>query len=347
MTDRVLHRPTAMFSEAAETPARVAAQLRRNAPAVAALARRLQAAPPRAVVTIARGSSDHAATYARYLIETRLEVLTASLSPSISSVYGAQPALADTLCLAISQSGHSPDLLAAAAGAAGAGALVVAVVNDEASPLADLAPVTLPIGAGPEVSVAATKSFIGALAAVAQLVAAWSGDAILAASVEALPDQLAAAWEQDWSAALPVLRDAEHLYVVARGPMLAIAGEAALKFKETCGLHAEPFSAAEIRHGPLALVGPEFPVLTLVADDAARPGVEAAIAAFGAQGATVIVAGGATGADAIHLPTVKVHPLLQPIVYAQSFYRLVEQLACQRGFDPDRPQYLAKVTRTL
>lgn len=346
MTGASPDRPTAMFAEAAEAPARVAAQLRDNAPVVANLARRLRATPLRAVVTVARGSSDHAATYARYLIETRLELLAASLSPSIASVYGAQPGLADTLCLAISQSGRSPDLLAAATGAVTAGACVVAVVNDAASPLADLAEVTLPIAAGPEVSVAATKSFIGALAATAQLVAAWSGDAVLAAAVAALPDRLAAAWERDWTAAMPVLDAADHLYVVARGPMLAVAQEAALKFKETCGLHAEAFSAAEVRHGPMALVGPRFPVLALVGDDAGRPSVEAAIAAFGAQGATVLVADAAARTGGIHLPAVDAHPLLQPIVVAQSFYRLVEQLARRRGFDPDRPQYLAKVTKT-
>ncbi len=338
---------TAMFREAAEAPAWVAAALQRNAGVVAALAARLRAAPPRAVVTIARGSSDNAATYARYLIETQLEILTASMSPSIASVYGAQPAMADTLCLVISQSGHSPDLLAAAAAAEAAGALVGAIVNDEASPLAKQAAVVLPIAAGLETSVAATKSFIGTLAVMAQLVAAWAEDAVLLDAVATLPERLEAAWASDWSAALPLLETADHLYVVSRGPALGVAQEAALKFKETCGLHAEAFSAAEVRHGPMTLAGPGFPVFALMPGDAGRAGTEAAVAAFVAQGAPVIVAGDTESPGTIALPVVDCHPLLRPIIQAQSLYRLVDALALRRGFDADRPDFLAKVTKTL
>lgn len=335
-----------MFDEAAEAPARAAAQLRRNAPIVAALGDRLRANPPRTVVTVARGSSDNAATYARYLIETRLEILTASAPPSISSIYRARPGMAETLCLVISQSGHSPDLLAAARAAAAAGALVVALVNDEASPLAVLADLVLPVGAGPEVSIAATKSFVCTLSAVAQLVAHWAADDALIAAIETLPALLAEAWASDWSAALPILTRAEHLYVVGRGPGFGVAQEAALKFKETCGLHAEAFSTAEVRHGPMTLAGPDFPVFALVPDDETRSGVETAAAAFAAQGAPVIAAGGG-GPGIIALPAVACHPALTPIVQAQSFYRLVETLARRRGIDPDRPGHLAKVTRTL
>ncbi len=181
-------RPTAMFAEAAEAPGRVAGGRLRRVPAIAELVRRLRAAPPRAVVTVARGSSDNAATYARYLIETQLEVLTASAPPSVASVYAARPDLASSLCLAISQSGRSPDLIAAAAAAAAAGALVVAIVNDETSPLAAAADLVLPVAAGPEISVAATKSFLGTLAAIAELVAAWADDAPFGAAIADLPE---------------------------------------------------------------------------------------------------------------------------------------------------------------
>jgi glucosamine--fructose-6-phosphate aminotransferase (isomerizing) len=341
------HKPTAMFAEAAEAPGRVAGGRLRRAPVIAELARRLRSAPPRAVVTVARGSSDNAATYARYLIETRLEVLTASAPPSVTSVYAARPDLAASLCLVISQSGRSPDLLAAAVAAATAGALVVAIVNDEASPLAAAADLVLPIAAGSETSVAATKSFLGTLAAIAELVAAWAADAPLAAGVADLPDRLAAAWDTDWSMAVPVLVGADHLYVIGRGPALGVAQEAALKFKETCGLHAEAFSAAEIRHGPMTLVGPDFPVFALVPDDAGRDGVEAAIRAFVAQGARVVMAGGAEMPGVVALATGDAHPLLRPLLQTQSLYRLVETLARQRGFDPDRPGFLSKVTQTL
>lgn len=339
--------PTKMLREAGEAPERVREELAANASAVSALAKRLRANPPRAVTTLGRGSSDNVATFARYLIETRLGVLTASSSPSVSSVYEASPDMNGTLCLAISQSGRSPDLLAAAQAQQAAGATVVALVNDEASPLADLADVTLPLKAGPELSVAATKSFITGLAGVAQLVAQWSGDKPLQTAVDALPDQLAKAWKLDWSAAVQPLKNAEHLYVVARGLGFAIAQEAALKFKETCGLHAEAFSSAEIRHGPMALVGPSFPVLAFTQDDETGRGVEAASAAFVRQGASVIQVGGRGGAGVLHLASTLAHPALEPIGQIQSFYRLADALAQARGFDPDRPSHLAKVTETI
>jgi glucosamine--fructose-6-phosphate aminotransferase (isomerizing) len=333
-----------MFAEAAEAPAVVAAQLARNAPLVTALASSLRARPPRAVVTIARGSSDNAATYARYLLETRLGVLTASAPPSVNSVYGATLDMADTLVLAFSQSGRSPDLLAAAEAAASGGARVVALVNDEKSPLAEMAGLTIPLAAGAERSVAATKSFIAALSAVAQLVAFWSEDDALKAGLDALPGTLAKAWTLDWSAALPPLTRTDHLYVVGRGAGLAVAQEAALKLKETCGLHAEAFSAAEIRHGPMALAGAGFPVLAFVSSDESRSGVEEVVAELRAQGATVLAVGGA-GRDA--LPMIDCHPLLLPLAQTQALYRMVDKLAALRGHDPDAPPHLAKVTETL
>jgi glucosamine--fructose-6-phosphate aminotransferase (isomerizing) len=337
---------TRMFREAAEASDRVRAQLIRNAPIVEALAQRLRAAPPRAVVTFARGSSDHAATFARYLIETRLGVVTSSAAPSVSSVYDASPGMEGMLCLVISQSGRSPDLLAAAQAASAAGGLVVALVNDEASPLAALADLTIPLGAGPELSVAATKSYIAALAAAAQLVAYWLEDPTLLAALERLPELLATAWKRPWTAAPSRLTGVRGLYVLGRGMGFGVAQEAALKFKETCGLHAEAFSTAEVRHGPMALVGPGFPILAFVQDDETRPGVEAAIAACVDQGADVMKVGGVDQPGVVRLPAPKAHPVLEPIVFVQGFYRMACELAVARGFDPDRPPHLSKVTET-
>lgn len=337
---------TRMFREAAEASERVRAQLIRNAPICEALAGRLRAAPPRAVVTFARGSSDHAATFARYLIETRLGVVTSSAAPSVSSVYDASPGMEGMLCLVISQSGRSPDLLAAAQAASAAGGLVVALVNDETSPLAALADLTIPLGAGPELSVAATKSYIAALAAAAQLVAYWLEDPTLLAALERLPELLATAWKRPWTAAPARLTGVRGLYVLGRGMGFGVAQEAALKFKETCGLHAEAFSTAEVRHGPMALVGPGFPILAFVQDDETRPGVEAAIAACVDQGADVMKVGGADQPGVVRLPAPKAHPVLEPIVFVQGFYRMACELAVARGFDPDRPPHLSKVTET-
>ncbi|MES2987587.1 MAG: SIS domain-containing protein [Pseudomonadota bacterium] len=338
---------TLMFAEAAEAGAAVA---RQDADAVAALVAKLRADPPRIVVTLGRGSSDNAATVARYLIETHLRLLTSSVSPSAASVYDAAPDYTGALMLAISQSGKSPDLIAAAEAAQASGAHLVALVNVADSPLADLADSVLPLCAGPERSVAATKSFITSVAACLRLIAAWSEDAELVAAVDALPDLLDRAWALDWSAALPALTEAQNLYVIARGPALGIAQEIALKIKETCGFHAEAFSAAEVRHGPMALVGEGFPVLLLGQDDEARDSVAELAAEFAGRGAVVMHAGigpEVEGAPGIRLPSIDAHSVVQPLLLVESFYRLANALAVARGRDPDRPPHLRKVTETL
>ena len=335
-----------MYREAAQAPAIVRAQLAANGERVARLAERLRRSPPRAVVTIARGSSDHAATFARYLIETRLGVLTASAAPSVSSVYDVAPDLAGTVVLAISQSGASPDLLSAVSRARSGGARVVALVNAESSPLAQLADDLLPLGAGVELSVAATKSYIASLAAIVQLVAAWAADTELAAAMAAAPGELERAFELDWGAAVARLTGASNLYVIGRGLGLGIAQEAALKFKETCGLHAEALSAAELRHGPMALVRQHFPLLLFTQNDESRPGVAQLAGELVAGGADVLVAGTEVPRATV-LPSLAAHPAIEPLLFAQSFYRMANALSLARGRDPDRPPHLSKVTETV
>lgn len=335
-----------MFLEAGEASAVVAAQLAANAGAIEALAARLRADPPRVVVTCARGSSDHAATFARYLIETRAGVLTSSAGLSVSSVYDASPNLEGALVLAISQSGKSPDLLASVTAAKAAGAYAVALVNVVDSPLAQLADAVIPLHAGPELSVAATKSYIAALAAITQLIAAWTRDEALAQALATLPDALAKAWALDWTPAVERLSPARNLYVLGRGVGFAVALEAALKFKETCGLHAEAFSAAEVLHGPMALVKDGFPALVFAQNDESRASVDDMAAGLRARGADVLLA--APGeADVPTLPTLSSHPVLEPILMIQSFYRMANALSVARGYDPDSPPHLNKVTETL
>ena len=334
-----------MFREAAEAPAALGLQLERNREAAQRLGAALREVAPRAVVTVARGSSDHAATYAKYLIETRAGVLTASAAPSVSSVYGARQELRDCVFLAISQSGRSPDIVATAQSARDAGAVVVALVNDEASPLAQLAEHCLPLCAGQEESVAATKSYIAALGAIAHLVAAWTEDARLMHALATAPRQLEQAWALDWEDAVRRLREQVHLFVIARGVGLAVAQEAALKCKETCGLHAESFSSAEVRHGPQALLSRAFPALVLGQDDETRAGIEMLARDLIARGVDVFAAG-VNVPGAIVLPTLESHSAIQPLLVAQSFYRLANALALARGLDPDRPPHLRKVTQT-
>jgi glucosamine--fructose-6-phosphate aminotransferase (isomerizing) len=335
-----------MFNEAQEAPEVVERQLRVNDDAVTKIASRLRALAPRAVVTVARGSSDNAATFAKYLIETKLGILTSSAAPSVSSIYSAKTELKDTLVLAISQSGRSPDLTAALDIAKRAGAFTLALVNIVESPLAELADVILPLHAGPERSVAATKSCIASMTAIAQLVATWSGDQLLREALVRLPAKLEQAWSLDWSAATTRLQSARDLFVVARGIGFGAAQEAALKLKEICALHAEAFSAAEVRHGPMALANKGFPVLVLSQNDETRPGIKDTVDAFAAHGVDVLLAG-FENPRAVNLPSLAAHPALQPILFLQSFYRMAEGLSRARSLDPDNPPYLNKVTETL
>jgi glucosamine--fructose-6-phosphate aminotransferase (isomerizing) len=341
---------THMFREAASSSDAIRAQLQCDGAAIAAIGAELRRLAPRTVVTCARGSSDHAATYAKYLIETRAGVLTASAAPSVSSVYGVSQDLRGCLFIAISQSGRSPDLLASVAAAKAAGAAILALCNSPDAPLIAAADWVIELRAGVETSIAATKSYLATLAALARMVAAWMQDAALQSAVDTLPALLDQSWALDWSAALPPLESAAHLYVVGRGLGLGAAQETALKCKETCGLHAEAFSSAELRHGPYALLGPGFPALLFAQPDAAQAGVEALGAELARRGVPVLMAGardGAGGARVITLPTVPALAEIAPILLVQSTYRLIATLAIRRGFDPDHPAHLRKVTETV
>ena len=335
-----------MFAEAAEAPQVIARLLECNRTLLARIGARLRAKPPRAVVTVARGSSDHVATFAKYLIETKNGTITSSAAPSTSSVYTARSKFEGVLFLAISQSGKSPDLLAAADDAKKAGAYTIAITNDETSPLAELADEVLPLCAGPERSVAATKTYLASAAALVGLVAAWCDDSALHKALAGLPDELAQAWALDWSPAVAKLKSARDLYVIGRGLGFGAAQEAALKFKETCALHAEAFSAAEVQHGPMALVKDGFPVLVFSQNDGTRDGIAALVEKLARAKATLLLAG-IGHREACVLPVVAADPAVEPMLTIQSFYRMVNALSLARGLDPDRPSHLNKVTETV
>jgi glucosamine--fructose-6-phosphate aminotransferase (isomerizing) len=350
MSDRNDSAPaaTAMLREAREAPQVVARLLEGNAALCRELGERLRASPPPFAVTCARGSSDNAATFAKYLLEIHSGLVTASVGPSVTSVYAARPRMRDALFLAVSQSGRSPDILHLANAGREDGALTVALVNDTSSPLASTCEIVLPLQAGPEKSVAATKSFIAALAAGLQLVAHWSQDESLLRALDTLPEVLEQASAADWSAALPLLSEADNLFVVGRGVGFAVAQEAALKLKETAGVHAEAMSAAELMHGPWTLAGDHFPILVLSQRDETLSGVSDLVTKLGEQGVPVVVAGAAEGPASVTLPSVEnAHPYLAPIAMIQSFYPLVNGIALARGRNPDNPPRLRKVTETV
>ncbi|HEX8442577.1 MAG TPA: SIS domain-containing protein [Allosphingosinicella sp.] len=348
MSDNVrMPEQTLMHSEAAEAAEVAERQLDGLAEQMQRLGETLRMLDPAMVITCARGSSDHAATFAKYLIEMRVRTPVASFAPSTSSVYGTNWRRLDgALFLAISQSGKSPDLVASARAAREAGAFVVAIVNEPDTPLAGVAEQTIAMLARPERSVAATKSFIASLLVVTRIVGAWIQDDELQAALAAAPTLLREAWALDWSPALPALLGAKNLYVIGRGLGLGMAQEAALKLKETCGLHAEAYSAAEVRHGPMAIVGEGFPVLMLVPNDEGADAFAPLAAEFAARGARVLIAGG-TAPGALSLPALgDAHPALAPIATIQAFYRFAARLSLARGLDPDRPPHLRKVTET-
>jgi glucosamine--fructose-6-phosphate aminotransferase (isomerizing) len=338
-----------MLQETRAAPERVAALLAEDEERYAALAAALRRREPAFVATVARGSSDHAAAYLASLVGIRAGRVTASLPPSLVTRYGAELDLRHGFVVALSQSGASPDIVRTLAAARARGAITAAIVNDTGSPLAEAAEHVLPQHAGPERSVAATKSVVATLAAAARLVAAWCRDRALLDALARLPERLAAALARDWTPALPVLEQASCLYVVGRGPGLAVALETALKLKETSGLLAEALSAAEIRHGPKAVIGPGFPVLAYGLADPGGEDVRAFAAELAGVGAEVLLAS-ATPVSAAGRPLPlppPLHPLLDPIPALLAFYPLAAALARRRGRDPDRPRGLQKVTRTL
>jgi glutamine---fructose-6-phosphate transaminase (isomerizing) len=320
----IIANTTQMFAEAAEASDIVSRQLANNSGLMKGLANRLRGLDPQIIFTCARGSSDHAATFAKYLFETRLKIPTLSQAPSISSIYGgALLHMKNQPFILVSQSGKSPDLLLSAEAAQQAGALVIAFVNDVDSPLAHLAEIVVPLHAGPEKSVAATKSYIATLAAFAHLTSEWAGDLELQSAVRTTPDTLRAAWSADWSAGVDLFADAESMFVLGRGLTLGVAQEAALKFKETSGIHAEAFSIAEVVHGPMALVKSGFPLLVFPPLDRAAVGLDGVLSAFAARDARIAIAG-AQVPKAIQLPLqTGLHPVIGPIAMVQSFYGLV------------------------
>jgi len=264
----------------------------------------------------------------------------------MATIYKQRLKLNDQLFLAVSQSGRSDDLVETTTMAKSAGALTVAIVNDSDSPLANSCDIMLPMAAGPELSVSATKSFVTSLSAWLHLVAGWAALDELRASIERLPDRLAAATWLDWAPALKILCEAKSLLSIGRGPTLAIAREAALKLKETSNIHAEAFSGAEFLHGPITLVEASYPVLLFTPTDQAAAGVRLLAAKLRRKNANVFITGHGRKRAGVLPALAPDHPDTDAVCLIQSFYPMAIRLAQTRGMDVDRPRHLQKVTRT-
>jgi glucosamine--fructose-6-phosphate aminotransferase (isomerizing) len=331
-----------MARETAEIPAAAARLVADNA--VRGIAQRVRAAGPRMAVLCGRGSSGHVGVYLRYLFEARLGLLVSAAAPSVVTAYRKRPDMRDALFIVVSQSGKSPDLVVATEVARSLGALTLAIVNDDASPAAAAADLVLPIHAGPELAVAATKSVACSMIAGARLVAELTEESDLRDAVARLPDRLTRALACDWSAWGESLADAPAAFVAARGYGFGTAREIALKLTETLRLPALGFSAAELRHGPRAAVTPATPVLCLSQADEAAATVDELVRDLRASGERVFSAGGADD----NLPWIgSDHPICDPVCMLVPAYRTIERAALARGLDPDNPPHLSKVTRTL
>jgi glucosamine--fructose-6-phosphate aminotransferase (isomerizing) len=296
------------------------------------------------VVVCGRGSSGHAGVYLRYLVETRLALIVSASAPSVVTSYRSVPKMDDALFIVVSQSGRSPDLIAATRAARAGGAVSLAIVNDPASPVAEAAELVLPLEAGPEQAVAATKTVVNSCLACAALVAAWSGDEEFLEAVRRVPERLERAQSLDWSAWTARLTPGTTPFVTGRGTGFGPIREIALKVSETLRLPALSYSAAELRHGPRAALGPSTPLLALRQHDEVAGGVDALVTELSEQRVPIEVCGGPHGT----LPWLPDdHPALDPVVMLVPAYRAIEGEARARGFDPDSPPSLTKVTETL
>ena len=343
----------ALLDEIREQPAAAQRLLELSAPVYRRLAGQLEQRPPRFVVIAARGSSDHAALYAQYLLAVRNGLTVALATPSTITLYGGRPRMADALVLGISQSGQSADIVAVLAEARRQGALTMAITNDGSSPLAAAAAEVVELQAGPERATAATKSYTAQLLAAALLsLALQPPSAGEAEELAALPQQLAAALGAEPAAERAASGHAEdsRAVVLGRGYEYATAREWALKLQELAQLMAQPFSAADFEHGPLALIEHGFPVLAVA--PAGRP-AEAQLPLLrrlrDAHGARLLVISDDEAAlglgDGLPLPA-GVPGWLGPIVSIVPGQLYAYHLTRAKGLDPERPRSISKVTST-
>ncbi|MGJ8691211.1 MAG: glucosamine-6-phosphate deaminase NagB-II [Thalassotalea sp.] len=329
---------TIMEKEAAQAPSVIKNQIIANQPLAEIIGAKLREIAPKSVMIIGRGSSDHAGVFGKYLIEIEAGVPVSSAAPSVASVYGKKLKLQDALVIVISQSGRSPDIIAQAQMAKDAGAYCVALVNDETSPLGEIVDEVLPLRAGTEVSVAATKSYLATLSALAQLVANWTQNNELIAALADLPAAMEKIIASPAQLTPESIANVKNMVVLGRGLGFSIAKEMALKLKEVSSIHAEAFSSAEFLHGPVTLVEQGLAILNCAVNDESAISHQEQIDEVTER-----------GADLVHLTqnNIVIHPRLAPLVVLQRFYLDVAKVAVSRGFNPDEPKGLKKVTRTL
>lgn len=339
-----------MAREMAEQPAALRRILDEGAPRIRQVAQEVAARTPRFVLLTARGTSDNAALYAKYLLEIRLGLPCGLTSMSTTTAYGAHPDLTDVLVVTVSQSGGSPDLVASTRAAREAGAITVAVTNNPDSPLAAVSEYHVDIMAGPEKALPATKTYTASLLALYLFVEGLrGGDGAAAKALPDLAEQLLARQDEVRTLASRY-RFAERMVITSRGYGYPTAKEAALKLMETSYIPALAYSGADLLHGPLAMVDNVSPVIAVVTDGKGGTALQPVLDRLRGRGADLVVIGPAGQVEQASagfvLPVEGVPEELQPVLEILPLQLLAYEVTIARGQDPDAPRALAKVTET-
>lgn len=338
-----------MAAEMDEQPAVLNRILERGAPAIREVAAAIAARRPRFVLLTARGTSDNAALYAKYLVEVLLGRPAGLTSMSTTTAYGARPDLTDCLVVTISQSGGSPDLVTSTEAARAGGAVTLAVTNSPGSPLARVSEYHLDMLAGPERALPATKTYTAELLTLYLFVEGLRGAD--GAAARALPELARSVLDRGGEVAdlAARYRFAQRLVITSRGYGYPTAREAALKLMETTYIPATPFSGADLLHGPLAMVDNVSPVIAIVPEGRAGLALQPVLDRLRGRGADLVVVGQREQVEAASggfvLPS-GVAEEVQPVLEILPLQRLAYEITMARGLDPDAPRALAKVTRT-
>ncbi len=334
-----------MSAEMAEQPERLRELIART-DEVEATVRTVAPRPLRGVTLVARGSSDHAAVYGRYLLEQAAGKAISLAAPSLHTLYGVRADYEGQLAIAISQSGRTPEIVTTLRRMCEAGARGLAITNDGTSEIAQAARGVIELGVGEERAVPATKTVTAQLVAFAQIAQALGDTPFSRGELEAVPKWVQQVLDdpQPAEAAAEALVDASHLIVVARGFLYGAALETALKIKETCSILADGYSSADLRHGPIAAVTRDFPVIALSAPGPADDDVLDLVAELRRRGARTLLISPDAEAD-IPLPQ-GMPETLAPIVAVVRGQQVARALALALELDPDSPAGLSKVTVT-
>jgi glucosamine--fructose-6-phosphate aminotransferase (isomerizing) len=338
-----------MRREIGEQPAVLSRVIDESLHEIRSVATVLRERAPRFVLFAARGTSDHAALYAKYLVEVQLGLPCGLASPSTMTAYSARPDLSDVLVVAVSQSGGSPDLVEYATVARECGATVLAVTNAPESSLAEASELHIDVRAGAELAVAATKSYTAELMALWLLIDAWRGGDARPAHLVPAAAELVLTTHDEVARIAERYRFTDRMVLTARGYSYPTAREAALKLMETSYLAAHAFSGADLLHGPLAMIDEEHPVVAVVPEGVGAAAMRPVLERLRARNVDLVVVGGPSSTGYGDLNVVLDHDLpedLAPIADIVALQQLALVMATSRGFDPDSPRGLSKVTET-